>query len=444
MNLPCGLPDTRDESQHLRELLDHNTDWIWEVDAQGRYTYVSRMVTAMLGYPPEQVLGKTPFDFMPPAEARRVGQAFGAIVAEQRPFAGLVNRNQRADGSIVVLETSGVPLFDTQGRLVGYRGIDRDISSLGERVLQLEAVYESSPVAQCTIDREGRMVMSNRAMARLLGCEPEQLAHAGLQQLMPEAWQQVQADFGCLDAGGALQEYEFAWRQRWFYVSPQALRDARGDVVGLSMAWLDISARRQAEHHLTEANRLLAQYARQDYLTGLFNRRHLDEQLGAELARARREGQPVSLCMADVDYFKRYNDNLGHLAGDDCLRAVAHALDRSAMRPTDIVGRYGGEEFVFILPATDAAGALSVAEHLCRQVQGLALPHPDSPLRRVSISVGVTTWMPGPAGARHAPHQDGSLAGALLRQADQALYLAKEQGRNRVACLPMELQGATG
>ena len=113
MNLPCGLPDTRDESQHLRELLDHNTDWIWEVDAQGRYTYVSRMVTAMLGYPPEQVLGKTPFDFMPPAEARRVGQAFGAIVAEQRPFAGLVNRNQRADGSIVVLETSGVPLFDT-------------------------------------------------------------------------------------------------------------------------------------------------------------------------------------------------------------------------------------------------------------------------------------------------------------------------------------------
>lgn len=444
MNHPPGLPDTWDESQHLRDLLDHNTDWIWEVDAQGRYTYVSRMVTVMLGYPPEQVLGKTPFDFMPPAEALRVGQAFGAIVAAQQPFSGLLNRNQRADGSIVELETSGVPLFDAQGRLTGYRGIDRDISSLGERVLQLEAIYESSPVAQCTVDRQGRIAMSNQAMARLLERQAQQLAHAGLPELMPAAWSRVQADFACVDAGGALQEYELAWQQRWFYVSPQALRDARGAVIGLSIAWLDISARKQAEQCLTEANRLLAQYARQDYLTGLFNRRHLDEQLIAEVARARREGRPLSLCMADVDHFKRYNDHLGHLAGDDCLRAVAHALARSAMRPTDIVGRYGGEEFLVILPATDAAGAQSVAEHMRSQVQALALPHPASPQGLVSISVGVTTWSPARADMGQAPHRDDAVAGALLHQADQALYIAKEQGRSQVASLRMEARDRDG
>lgn len=118
----------RRELARLREMLEQNSDWIWEVDAQGRYTYASRQCVALLGREPEEVLGRTPFDFMPPDEAERVGRIFGAIAAEQRPFTQLLNRNLRKDGSLVVLETSGVPLLGPDGALRGYRGIDRDVT----------------------------------------------------------------------------------------------------------------------------------------------------------------------------------------------------------------------------------------------------------------------------------------------------------------------------
>lgn len=433
--VPGPLPDAQDEHQHLRELLDHNSDWVWEVDAQGRYTYASGMVSQLLGVAPEQVLGKTPFDFMPPAEAARVGEAFGAIVAAQRPFAGLVNRNQHADGRIVVLETSGVPLFDAQGQLRGYRGIDRDISALGERVLQLEAVYDSASIALCTLNRSGQLVMLNRAMAQLLGGDAQALTGTALASCMPAAWAQLEADFVAMDQGQALQGHELGWNGQWFFVTPRALRDARGEAVGLSTAWMDITARKLAEQRLTEANRLLAHYAQQDYLTGLFNRRYLDEQLVREVARARRDGQPLSLCMADVDHFKRYNDSLGHLAGDDCLRAVARALSLGTMRPGDTVSRYGGEEFVVVLPATDAAGAQTVAERMRTRVAALGLPHAASPLGQVTISVGVVSCQPGPKEAPTAEQdaKDAATAARLLRAADEALYRAKNQGRNGVA-----------
>jgi len=118
----------RRELARLREMLEQNSDWIWEVDAQGRYTYASRQCVALLGREPEEVLGLTPFDFMPPDEAERVGRIFGAIAAERQPFAQLLNRNLRKDGSLVVLETSGVPLLGPDGALRGYRGIDRDVT----------------------------------------------------------------------------------------------------------------------------------------------------------------------------------------------------------------------------------------------------------------------------------------------------------------------------
>lgn len=116
------------EVQRLREMLDLNSDWIWEIDAAGRYTYVSLHCMPLLGYGPEEMLGRTPFDFMPPDEAARAGAAFAAFVAEKRGFSHLLNRNIRRDGRIVVLETSGVPLLNPDGSLRGYRGIDRDIT----------------------------------------------------------------------------------------------------------------------------------------------------------------------------------------------------------------------------------------------------------------------------------------------------------------------------
>lgn len=126
----------RQELARLREMVEQNSDWLWEVDAEGRYTYASRHCLALLGREPDEVVGRTPFDFMPPDEAERIGRIFGAIAAERRPFSGLLNRNLRKDGRLVVLETSGIPLLGPGGELRGYRGIDRDVT---EREAEREA-----------------------------------------------------------------------------------------------------------------------------------------------------------------------------------------------------------------------------------------------------------------------------------------------------------------
>jgi PAS domain S-box-containing protein len=118
----------RESEERFRALTESTSDWVWEVDVDGVYTYTSPKVKDLLGYEPEEVIGKTPFDLMPPEEAKRVAEEFQAIVESQRSFARLENTNRHKDGRLVVLESSGVPFFDADGRLCGYRGIDRDIT----------------------------------------------------------------------------------------------------------------------------------------------------------------------------------------------------------------------------------------------------------------------------------------------------------------------------
>ena len=128
----------KESEERFRALVETTSDWIWEVDAHGVYTYASPKVKELLGYLPEEIIGKTPFDFMPPEEAARVGQQFAEIAAAQRPFERLENTNLHKDGRRVVLETSGVPIFDREGRLAGYRGMDRDIT---ERIQAQEKLH---------------------------------------------------------------------------------------------------------------------------------------------------------------------------------------------------------------------------------------------------------------------------------------------------------------
>ncbi len=118
----------RESEARFRALVETSSDWVWEVDAAGRYTYASPKVLDLLGYEPDEVIGRTPFDMMPPEETERVGELFGSITEEKKPFSGLENANRHKDGRIVVLETSGTPVFDGDGNFAGYRGIDRDIT----------------------------------------------------------------------------------------------------------------------------------------------------------------------------------------------------------------------------------------------------------------------------------------------------------------------------
>ena len=428
---PEPLPEGQ-EVLRLREIIAHNSDWLWEVDSLGRYTFCSEHSRQMLGFAPSEVLGKTPFDFMPAEEAARVGAIFAGIVAEQRPFAGLINRNLRSDGRLVVLETSGVPIFDNQGAFAGYRGIDRDVTPaigpLDRREVQLEALYAAASVALGLVDRQGVLVNVNHALAQLLGGQSEHLVGLplGLPQLdLPQCLAE-------LEHGQPLADREFDWHERTYLLKIGAVRDIDAEILGMTLAFSDITEQRlmrealaQSNAQLAEANARLQALASEDFLTGLPNRRRFDEALLQEKARARREGRPLSLLMVDVDHFKVFNDHYGHQAGDECLRRIAMLLGQSLQRPGDQVCRYGGEEFAVILPDTDAHGARSVARYLCHQVFDAHLEHVASPLGRVTLSIG---------SASHDPDggDDSIAVGALLRVADLALYRAKQAGRNRL------------
>jgi diguanylate cyclase (GGDEF)-like protein len=155
----------------------------------------------------------------------------------------------------------------------------------------------------------------------------------------------------------------------------------------------------------------------------------LDQRLDLECRRALRGGIPLSLLMIDVDHFKAYNDQAGHLAGDETLKVVARTLGDSARRAGELVARYGGEEFTVVLPGLGAEAARSRAEEIRMAMEGKRIPHPRSPTSSfVTFSVGVSTMQASAA----ASDNEGDAAQTLIRHADAALYRAKNEGRNRI------------
>lgn len=188
-------------------------------------------------------------------------------------------------------------------------------------------------------------------------------------------------------------------------------------------------ALRQAElyQQVCTANQALEQLANLDGLTQVANRRRFDDYLNQVWRQQQRDQQPLSLILCDVDYFKRYNDCWGHLRGDDCLKQMVNLLTQTINRPSDLVARYGGEEFALVLPNTSQAGANHLAAQVQQAIAAAAIPHPDSPLGSyLTISLGVASMVPSPD---YEPTR-------LITHADAALYLAKEQGRNRCVSLP--------
>lgn len=175
------------------------------------------------------------------------------------------------------------------------------------------------------------------------------------------------------------------------------------------------------ERELRHAHQAMRDMALTDSLTGLGNRRRLDSALLDQIRWAKRHGSPLSLIMLDVDYFKRYNDRYGHAAGDDCLSAVGGAIQQVVKRPGDLAARYGGEEFTVLLPDTDSAGALKVAQDILQAIRSLNIEHSEHPLGTVTASAGIAT---------RQPSLENVTPATLLKSADAQLYLAKHSGRN--------------
>lgn len=209
--------------------------------------------------------------------------------------------------------------------------------------------------------------------------------------------------------------------------------DAAQETHGLSVGAVDFISkpvnpavvRARVKTHLTLKfqSDLLRNLVFLDGLSGVFNRRYFDQQMGVEWGRAQRNGTPLSIIMVDVDHFKLFNDRYGHQAGDDCLRQIAQALKSGLRRPADLVARYGGEEFACILPDTGFDDAMAIAQDMERKVRARKIPHALSPFDGVvTASLGLAT----------RTVQGGGDAVALVGLADAQLYQAKQTGRGRV------------
>ena len=212
-----------------------------------------------------------------------------------------------------------------------------------------------------------------------------------------------------------------------------ALDSATDEENGLNLGAVDyiskpfhppiVRVRVRNQLQLVHQRRLLEQLASLDGLTGIPNRRQFDATLLKEWHRCQRNQQPLSLIVADVDFFKKYNDALGHAAGDRVLQEVAATLRQAARRPGDLVARYGGEEFVLLLPETNATGAQALAEGLQQLLHSKAFAHPNSSLGPwLTMSMGGNTIVPSTT----------ALDPEFFALADAALYRAKHQGRNQV------------
>ena len=279
------------------------------------------------------------------------------------------------------------------------------------------------------IDADARFFYVNKAAYQILGYSKEELLQMTVSDIDPsfaslnwqEHWQQLKQ------------------QQSFTFESTHLTKDGNYLPVEITVNYLkfdkweyncaiarDITERKQAEAKLQKANQELQSLANLDSLTGVANRRYFDECFANQWKQMSIAKQPLSLILCDVDYFKKYNDFYGHQAGDYCLQQIAQALANSIRKPEAILARYGGEEFAIILPNTNAEIAINIATRIIQTVQQLNLPHAASEISEwITISLGITQVIPTQAISPDF----------LIYRADQALYQAKQQGRNQYCLL---------
>ncbi|WP_006788246.1 diguanylate cyclase [Thiorhodospira sibirica] len=437
------------ESEALHRLLTENSgDVIWMLDlASQRFDYVSPSVERLRGFTAEEVIAQPMEDALTPPSAQKVTALIGETV--ERLLAGdteavyvttEVDQPHR-DGRIVPTEVATTYLLDPAGQPVKLLGITRDISE--RKALESElrtrlAAIEAAADAIIITDTQGYLLYVNPAFTEQTGYDPTAVKGRHTRMLNsgkhPKAfyaqlWQTVLA--GRIWRGELINRRKNGeYYEEEMTISP--VKNEHGAIEYFVAVKRDISGQRALERALQAANQelqqnldkisrlqeILAEQAIRDPLTGVYNRRYLDETLPREFARAEREGYGLAIAMVDVDFFKRINDTWGHPAGDEMLKTLAECL-RLGVREGDIVCRYGGEEFLLLLPRMTAEIACARAERIRQDFAALELAWGEVRIQ-ATLSIGLATF------PDHA-----QTANALIEQADAALYRAKRTGRNR-------------
>jgi diguanylate cyclase (GGDEF)-like protein/PAS domain S-box-containing protein len=309
-------------------------------------------------------------------------------------------------------------------------------------------LYDLAPVGYLLLGAQGLILEANLAAAKMLGAEKGHLVNKAVTRYIVREDQDIYyLHHKKLLETREAQVCELRMTRKgndsfWVQMDANLVRDAASGAPLCRVGMSDITEIKQAEEEsvrakasVEEANRELQrmfareqQLARTDSLTGVNNRRYWFELAEHEFAVAARYRHPLSVIMFDIDHFKLVNDRFGHAVGDQVLEQVAQAA-RAALRSTDVIGRYGGEESVIALPVTTAEQAHPVAERIRAGVAAIRLPTPDGDAA-VTISIGIAEMMLAPAGGRLGG--DASVEDVSQR-ADEAMYAAKQAGGNRTA-----------
>ncbi|MCP3900485.1 MAG: diguanylate cyclase [Desulfobacteraceae bacterium] len=334
------------------------------------------------------------------------------------------------------------PITDSQYEKAGVSILVKDISKeiqkntdLENYREQLQKIYEYAPIGIYKADMDGELILANSELAWMLGFDSTEIL---INKKTMNLFNIFASNMKAKEFEEYLKETDEVNRFRcqlnkkngatlWTSLYAKIVRDKDDRVVAFNGFVIDISETIRIENALKKANEKLTLLSVQDGLTKIPNRRKFDDFLSIEWERHQREKNELTVIICDIDFFKFYNDTYGHQEGDDCLIKVAKAIKNTIFRPADLAARYGGEEFAVILPQTNAAGALKVAENLNQCIENLRLEHKSSKVAEyVTLSVGASSTI---------PNSDTSFE-ALLQKADEALYEAKDTGRNKAVYKP--------
>jgi PAS domain S-box-containing protein len=267
----------KESEERFRALIEKTSDWIWEVDTRGTYVYASPKVKDILGYEPDEVLGKTPFDLMPPEEAVRIKAEFEKIVMTRKAFDRLENMNLHKDGRLVVMETSGVPIFDQQGALCGYRGIDRDITErkrsedeLRKNEQMLQSTFGNAPIGRCLVSLDGRFMKVNEALCRMIGYSESELLSMTVNEVTHPDDLSISNEWirTLQSAEDPPKDLEKRYLHKdghtvWGIVRSSLVRDADAHPLFFSSHVQDITKRKKMENKILESWKRLQMHARE-------------------------------------------------------------------------------------------------------------------------------------------------------------------------------------
>lgn len=427
------------ERDLLIAAMDQAPDYAYVKDRHSRFAMVNRANARLNGFSePQQMLGKTDFDIIGQERAKVLFEREQQIFKTGKPQLGVEEYLPDNLGQMRWFTTSKVPLHNSSGEMVGIAGVTRDITD--DKQLRQDLIDSRNTLSYALaemsdglamFDSNGRIEFCNEQYRSCFPYTGELRRPGALMRdilyAVIETGEQISAPTESADSWVEMivnnlhresEEEVNLFDGRWLQVRTRPTSEGKTLVVVT-----DVTRIKQAEIALHSATDQLKHLVRTDSLTGLFNRRAFDSAMDTEIARSARAGTAMSLLLIDVDRFKAYNDEYGHPSGDACLKLVADHLQKSLKRAADLAFRYGGEEFVAILPGTDEDGAYLVAEAFRKSLVDARVPHKGTERGILTASIGVATYMPDNL------HRS---AAELIQAADEALYSAKAAGRDRV------------